>query len=57
MLWRLPLLDVWPRRLSADEVLARVQRAFDTRQDDNRRSPETDEQHAFVREFVAGLQR
>ncbi|EFN52274.1 hypothetical protein CHLNCDRAFT_58960 [Chlorella variabilis] len=40
--------------LSADEALERVQRSFDTRQDGGRRSPETDEQHAFVRAFVEG---
>jgi hypothetical protein len=39
--------------LSADEALERVQRAFDTRKDNERRSPETDEQHAMVRKFVA----
>lgn len=38
--------------MSADEALARVQRAFDTRRDENRRSPETDEQHAFVRRYI-----
>lgn len=42
-------------RLSADEALQRVQRAFDTRRDNERRSPETDEQHALVRAFVAQL--
>lgn len=44
-------------RVSADEALVRVQRAFDTRMDDNRRSPETDEQLAFVREFIGNLVR
>uniref|UniRef100_A0A383V636 Tyrosine specific protein phosphatases domain-containing protein n=1 Tax=Tetradesmus obliquus TaxID=3088 RepID=A0A383V636_TETOB len=39
--------------VSADEALERVQRAFDTRKDNERRSPETDEQHAMVRKFVA----
>lgn len=39
--------------LGADEALERVQRAFDTRKDNERRSPETDEQHAMVRKFVA----
>jgi protein-tyrosine phosphatase len=34
------------------EALERVQRAFDTRKDEQRRSPETDEQHAFVKEYV-----
>lgn len=42
-------------RLGADEALARVQRAFDTRMDTKERSPETDEQHKFVREFIASL--
>jgi hypothetical protein len=32
-----------------------VQRAFDTRRDAGRRSPETDEQFALVRAYVAGL--
>lgn len=41
------------RSVSADEALERVQRAFDTRKDNERRSPETDEQHAMVRKFVA----
>lgn len=41
--------------LSADEALERVQRAFDTRKDNERRSPETDEQHKMVRDFVALL--
>jgi hypothetical protein len=40
-------------RLGADEALERVQRAFDTRKDEQRRSPETDEQHQMVRDFVA----
>jgi hypothetical protein len=39
--------------LSADEALQRVQRAFDTRKDEQRRSPETDQQHQMVRDFVA----
>ncbi|KAG2484751.1 hypothetical protein HYH03_016498 [Edaphochlamys debaryana] len=43
--------------LSAEEVLERVQRSFDTRQDGGRRSPETDEQLEFVRAYVAGLGR
>ena len=38
--------------MSADEALERVQRAFDTRGDDNRRSPETEEQRAYVRRFI-----
>lgn len=41
--------------MSADEALARVQRAFDTRKDGGRRSPETDGQHAFVRSFIEEL--
>ncbi|PSC73500.1 MAP kinase phosphatase 6 isoform B [Micractinium conductrix] len=39
--------------ITADEALERVQRAFDTRKDDKRRSPETEEQVAFVRRFIA----
>eukprot|EP00775_Hariotina_reticulata_P002352 gene2352-2658_t len=39
--------------LTADEALERVQRAFDTRKDNERRSPETDQQHQMVRDFVA----
>ena len=42
--------------LSADEALERVQRSFDTRKDGGRRSPETDEQHAFVREWIVQRQ-
>ncbi|MEW5305002.1 MAG: hypothetical protein WDW36_007574 [Sanguina aurantia] len=38
--------------IPAEQALARVQRAFDTRKDMTRRSPETDEQLAFVREFI-----
>jgi hypothetical protein len=41
--------------LSAEEALERVQRAFDTRKDNERRSPETDEQHKMVKDFVASL--
>lgn len=41
--------------LSAEEALERVQRAFDTRKDSERRSPETDEQHKMVKDFVASL--
>lgn len=44
-------------RLSADEALERVQRAFDTRKDNERRSPETDQQHQMVRDFVASLRK
>jgi len=43
--------------LSADEALERIQRAFDTRKDSERRSPETDEQHALVRAYVQGLSK
>lgn len=43
--------------IGADEALARVQRAFDTRKDNQRRSPETDEQHAFVRGFISSKLR
>lgn len=38
--------------LSADEALDRVQRAFDTRRDGGRRSPETASQQTFVKEFI-----
>mmetsp|Transcript_18848 Transcript_18848/g.52798 ORF Transcript_18848/g.52798 Transcript_18848/m.52798 type:complete len:321 (-) Transcript_18848:255-1217(-) len=38
--------------ISAEEALTRVQKAFDTRIDNKLRSPETDEQHAFVKAFV-----
>ena len=41
--------------LRADEALARVQKAFDTRMDENRRSPETDAQHQFVKEYIESL--
>ncbi|KAG2430152.1 hypothetical protein HXX76_010251 [Chlamydomonas incerta] len=41
--------------LPAAECLERVQRAFDTRQDGGRRSPETEEQVAFVEGFVRAL--
>ena len=41
--------------LSAEEALERIQRAFDTRLDEGRRSPETAEQLEFVRTFVASL--
>lgn len=40
--------------LSADECLERVQRAFDTRKDDVRHSPQTEEQRQFVRAFIDG---
>lgn len=43
--------------MSADEALERVQRSFDTRKDGGRRSPETDEQHEFVRQFIAQIVR
>jgi len=39
--------------LCADEALLRVQRAFDTRRDGGRLSPETDAQRALVRAFAA----
>lgn len=39
--------------VGADEALERVQRAFDTRRDGGRKSPETDEQYEFVREYIA----
>ena len=39
-------------RLSADEALQRVQRAFSTRNDNKERSPETDEQHALVKAYI-----
>ena len=40
--------------LSADEALLRVQKAFNTRIDASR-SPETDEQHQFVADYIRGL--
>eukprot|EP00891_Asterochloris_glomerata_P005205 jgi/Astpho2/5205/fgenesh1_pg.00074_%23_27_t len=43
--------------LSADEILARIQRAFDTRQDGGRQSPETPAQKEFVRSFVDELKQ
>ena len=48
----LDLLVVAAYGLSADEALLRVQRAFDTRRDNNRLSPETEEQRALVRAFA-----
>ena len=47
--------------MDGDEALERVQRCFDTREDydsDNtlRKSPETDEQQSFVREFTPSQQ-
>ena len=42
--------------MDADEALERVQRAFDTRKDEQRKSPETPEQHTFVRNFIEQLQ-
>ena len=38
--------------MSAEEALERVQRAFDTRRDGGRKSPETAEQQQFVKEFI-----
>lgn len=38
--------------MGADEAFERVQRAFDTRKDEQRRSPETPDQHRFVKEFI-----
>ncbi|GLC38184.1 hypothetical protein PLESTB_001090400 [Pleodorina starrii] len=43
--------------LPAAECLERIQRAFDTRQDGGRRSPETEEQVAFVEEYVKALKQ
>ncbi|KAL4423893.1 hypothetical protein ABPG75_001194 [Micractinium tetrahymenae] len=43
--------------MPADEALERIQRSFDTRKDGGRRSPETDEQHEFVRRFIAEMVR
>ena len=40
--------------IGPEEALERTQRAFDTRQDEQRRSPETPEQHKFVQEFING---
>eukprot|EP00887_Chlorella_sp_A99_P006009 scaffold27.g6009.t1 len=42
--------------VSAEEALERVQRAFDTRRDEARRSPETTEQLEFVRKYIAARQ-
>ncbi len=45
------------RSLSAEEALMRVQRAFDTRNDGGRRSPETEEQvraRGGARRFCVG---
>lgn len=39
--------------ISADEALERVQSAFETRNDTERRSPQTDEQIQFVKDFCA----
>lgn len=39
--------------LGADEALDRIQRAFSTRRDNIARSPETDEQQAFIRALAA----
>jgi alanine transaminase len=41
--------------LGAEETLGRIQRAFDTRKDGGRRSPETEEQQQFVRKFIKEL--
>ncbi|KAJ9529462.1 hypothetical protein QJQ45_013819 [Haematococcus lacustris] len=43
--------------ISADEALLRVQRAFDTRQDNKELSPETAEQREFVKTFAERLMR
>lgn len=43
--------------LSADEALERVQRAFATRQDTKERSPETDQQREFVRQYIAAIRQ
>ena len=51
------LLRLSPCSLTAEEALERVQRAFDTRQDGGRRSPETDAQYEFVRAVVAQQQQ
>ena len=37
--------------ISADAALERVQKAYELRGDNKDRSPETDEQFAFVRKF------
>lgn len=42
--------------LSAEQALERVQKAFDTRNDGGRKSPETNEQIEFVTDFVKRLQ-
>lgn len=38
--------------LDADEALRRIQRAFNTREDGQRRSPETNEQHEYVKKWI-----
>jgi hypothetical protein len=39
--------------MDADEALERVQRSFDTRKDEQRKSPETPEQHSYIKDFIA----
>jgi protein-tyrosine phosphatase len=41
--------------IDADEALARIDRAFSTRQDGANRSPETAEQQQYVRDFIARM--
>eukprot|EP01026_Neomeris_dumetosa_P022316 TRINITY_DN19249_c0_g2_i1.p1 TRINITY_DN19249_c0_g2~~TRINITY_DN19249_c0_g2_i1.p1 ORF type:complete len:254 (-),score=8.52 TRINITY_DN19249_c0_g2_i1:392-1153(-) len=43
--------------VSTVEALARIQRAFDTRRDGGRQSPETKEQRVFVNCFVSNLEK
>lgn len=43
--------------IDADEALARVQRAFDTRRDGQRRSPETNQQHEYVKKWISSRQK
>lgn len=40
---------------SAEDALAWVQRAFDTRQDGGRKSPETGGQFELVEQYIASL--
>lgn len=42
--------------IDAEEALTRVQRAFDTRKDNGRKSPETEQQYDAVRNYCARMQ-
>ncbi len=43
--------------IDADEALQRVDRAFSTRNDIGKNSPETQEQIDFIRDFIGSLPR